>query len=63
MYRFLIKLSIWFNRLLKGEKGQTFSARNWQRKKDKKSNVVFLIDTLLGKDHCAFCWINWRLKK
>lgn len=63
MYKYLVKASMGLNRLLRGERGQTFSARNWQLKKDQKPNVVFAIDWMLGKDHCVHCWINWKLKK
>ena len=54
-------LSILMNVILGGAMNQTFSARNYQRKKDDKKNLVSLIDMLLGEDHCMLCWVRWRL--
>jgi len=59
--RVLIALSILINVILGGKLNQTFSARNYQRRKDNKKNLVFLIDMLLGQDHCLLCWVNFRL--
>jgi hypothetical protein len=58
-----VALSILINVIVGGASNQTFSARNWQWKKDNRYNVVWLIDLVLGKDHCAGSWINWRIRK
>jgi hypothetical protein len=58
-----IALSILINVILGGASNQTFSARNWQWKKDNRFNLVCAIDLVLGKDHCAGCWINWQIRK
>ena len=58
-----IALSVLLNVLLGGYSGQTFSARNWEWKRNGKINIVFLIDLMLGRDHCACCWVYWRVRK
>lgn len=58
-----IALSVLLNVLLGGHSNQTFSARNWQWKRDKRFNLVFLIDFMLGKDHCAESWVYWRVRR
>jgi hypothetical protein len=57
-----VAMSVLFNVLTGGASNQTFSARNWQWKKDKKYNLVWLIDLLLGKGHCAECWVYWKVR-
>ena len=61
LYRVFIQLSIFCNVLLGGHSNQTFSARNYQRKKDGKVNLVWCIDLLLKEDHCMMCWVNWQI--
>ena len=58
-----IALSVLLNVLTGGASNQTFSARNWAWKKRKLPNVVFVIDLVLGKDHCLQCWVYWQLRK
>lgn len=60
-YDVLKTLSILLNVLLGGEPHQMFSARNYQWKREGRHNAVYLIDGLLGHDHCLECWINWVL--
>ena len=48
-----VAMSVLFNVLTGGASNQTFSARNWQWKKDKKYNLVWLIDLVIGKGHRA----------
>ena len=48
LYNVGISLSVLFNVFLMGELHQTFSARNHQRKRDKKRNLCFVIDKALG---------------
>ena len=61
--RVLIALSVLLNVLLGGHSNQTFSARNWQWKREKRFNLVFLIDFMLGKNHCMECWAYWKVRK
>lgn len=55
-------MSILLNCLLGGENKQTFSARNWQRKRDNLPHLVPVIDAVLGKSHCMICWIEWKYR-
>jgi len=57
-----IATSVWINVVTGGSSNQTFSARNWQWKKDGKLNLVWLIDFLLGEGHCAQCWVYWKVR-
>jgi len=61
-FRVLIASSIWFSVILGGKVNQTFSTRNWQRKKEDKFNIVWIIDLILGDGHCMESWIKWRTK-
>jgi len=61
--RVLITLSILLNVIMGGSMNQTFSARNYQRKRDKKTNLVKQIDFVLGSGHCMECWVKWRTTK
>jgi len=56
-----IAFSIFINVLLGGRINQTFSARNWQRMRDNKWNLVYIIDRIFfwKKDHCWDSWIKW----
>ena len=63
LLRVAIALSIFVNVVLGGRSNQTFSARNYQRKREGKRNIVRVIDKLLGQDHCLMCWTNWRIRK
>ena len=63
LYRVGIALSVLLNVLLGGYSNQTFSARNWQWKRDGKFNLVFLIDFVLGEQHCMNSWSYWRIRK
>ena len=61
--RVLISLSMLLNVLTGGRVHQPFSARNWQWKKNKKYNLVFLIDLCYGEDHCMHSWIRWTTRQ
>lgn len=61
--RVAVALSVLFNVLTGGASNQTFSARNWGWKKQGKPNLVWLIDFLFGRDHCAECWVYWQARK
>ena len=58
-----VALSVLLNVTLDGPSNQTFSARNWQRKKDSKFNFVWCIDLILGSDHCVMSWVYWSVRK
>jgi len=61
--RVMMALSVLLNVLLGGQSNQTFSARNhgWQRMN--LPNLVFLIDAVLGKDHCLKSWVYWKVRR
>ena len=61
--RVLTAFSVLFNVLLGGSNNQTFSARNWQWRREGKPNIVWLIDTAIGKGHCSECWVYWKTRK
>ena len=63
LYRVGIALSVLLNVILGGYSNQTFSARNWEWKRQGKYNIVWLIDWMLGEDHCIVCWTYWRVRK
>lgn len=58
-----IAVSVLLNVVSGGASNQTFSARNWQWKKQGRWNIVWLIDLLLGKGHCVQCWVYWQIRK
>jgi hypothetical protein len=60
--RIFIALSVLLNVILGGKSNQTFSARNYQWKKSNKLNLVWLIDTILGKNHCVDAWAYWIIR-
>lgn len=61
--RLSLAFSILFNTMLGGSTNQSFSARNWQWKKDNHLNFVWLIDLMffLEKDHCLESYIKWTI--
>ena len=60
--RVSIAFSILINTLIGGKNNQTFSARNWQRKRDGKFNIVFIIDLVFfDRAHCVESWIKWTI--
>jgi hypothetical protein len=61
--RVLISLSVLLNVILGGDNNQTFSARNHEWKRQGLPNVTYMIDLLLGKDHCIRCWVYWKVRK
>jgi hypothetical protein len=63
--RVLIATSILVNVVLGGHSNQTFSARNHDRKKNNKYNLVWLIDFLIfwDADHCMMSWLYWKTRK
>lgn len=63
LYRVGLALSVLVNVILMGQSNQAFSARNYAWKKQKKLNGVWLIDKVLGKDHCRMSWVYWITAK
>jgi len=65
--RIVIAGSVLFNVLLGGHSNQTFSARQYELKRKKKINLVWLIDRIFRRDveHCMMSWVYWNsyLKK
>lgn len=61
--RILIATSVLMNVILGGKLNQTFSARNWEWKRNSKPNISWLIDMILGKDHCSRCWSYWKTRR
>ena len=61
--RVLIQFSILINVLLGGKLNQTVSATQWQRKRDGKLNLVWLIDRIFFRDieHCMEAWVKWQI--
>jgi len=61
--RVFIAFSILINTLLGGKNNQTFSARNWQLKRDNKPNLVYIIDMVffLKTSHCQDSWAKWTI--
>lgn len=61
--RVSIQFSILINVLLGGRLNQTLSATQWQRKRDGKLHLVWLIDRIFYKDieHCMEAWIKWQI--
>jgi hypothetical protein len=61
--RVFIAFSIFLNALLGGKNNQTLSAMQWQRKRKKKLNFVWLIDKFFfwQDDHCEDAWIKWQI--
>jgi len=60
-----IALSVLLNVTLGGYSNQTFSARNYEWKRQGKPNAVWLIDKLffLDSDHCLRSWTYWIVRK
>lgn len=63
LYKVLIALSMLINVILGGVIGQTLSARQHQRRRDKQWHIAWLIDLFCGKGHCILCWASWMVRK
>ena len=63
LLRILIAMSVLTNVILGGRLNQTFSARNWDWKRNNKPNLVRLLDTLLGDGHCSKSWAYWKVRR
>lgn len=60
--RIAIALSVLTNVVLGGSLNQTLSARQWEWKRQGRPNLVWFIDSLLGKNHCMMCWSYWKTR-
>lgn len=60
-----IAVSVLLNVILGGCSNQTFSARNYQRKRDGKLNLVALIDSIYfaTPNHCLHSWAYWATRQ
>ena len=63
LVRILIAMSVLTNVILGGRLNQTFSARNWDWKRNNKPNLVRLLDALLGDGHCSRAWAYWKVRR
>ena len=67
MFRYIRRVttakSILLNVILGGRSNQTFSATQYQRKKDGKLNAVYIIDKIFfwEIDHCLDAWVKWKI--
>ena len=61
--RVLVAFSVLVNVIFGGTNNQTFSARNWQWKRERKPNLVWLLDLVIGKGHCSECWVYWKTRR
>ncbi len=62
LLRVCLTFSTLFNVVLGGELHQTFSSRNWERRRNKKTNLVWIIDFFFGDGHCMESWVKWQTK-
>ena len=55
-----VSLSVLFNVILGGASNQTFSARQYEWKRDGRRNLAWLIDTVVffDRDHCMMSWLS-----
>lgn len=63
IHRVGLALSVLFNVITGGASNQTFSARNWHWRKNDRPNIVWLIDGVLGHNHCMECWVYWKVRE
>ena len=59
-----IALSVLFNVIFGGYSNQTFSARNYEWKRNGKYHIVPVIDFMFReKGHCSVSWSYWITRK
>lgn len=58
-----VAASIFFNVLLGGKSNSTISAGQYERKRQKKWNICWLIDLFFwyDEDHCLGSWVKWKI--
>ena len=49
--------------IIGGPIGQTFSARQHEKRKQGRWHLSWLVDLVFGKDHCVACWAMWKIRK
>ena len=57
-----ISFSILVNAVTGGNPYQTFCARNYEARRRGDRNLVWLLDSILGADHCMMDWIDWQTR-
>ena len=63
LFRVLTMLSCLLNAIVLGKAYQSFSVRNWDRKRRGLIHIVPVIDFFLGEDHCLESWVTWRIAR
>ena len=63
LFKVFTMLSCLLNVIMGGHAYQSFSVRNWDWKRRGKWHGVYLIDYVLGKDHCLESWVTWKLAR
>lgn len=60
-----IAISVLLNVLTGGPSNQSFSARNWQWKRDGRYNLVYIIDIFWYSkpNHCMEAWVWWYTRR
>lgn len=60
-----LALSVLFNVVLGGSSNQTFSARNYEWKRNSKLNIVWILDKIffMDENHSMNNWSYWILRK
>ena len=62
--RVTIAFSIFLNSLFGGRNNQTLSAQQYERQRQGKWNLCWIIDKLFafeGTGHCLEAWIKWQI--
>lgn len=61
--RVFTTISILINVITGGKSNQTLSARQYERYRQKKINLVRVIDKVFfwEKDHCMESWVKWEI--
>jgi hypothetical protein len=65
LMRVLAAGSTLLNVILGGPTNQTFSARNYERKRHGKNHITFIIDLIFFSDpeHCLGAWVTWSVQE
>jgi hypothetical protein len=61
--RIIIATSILFNVIIGGRLNQSFSAAQWERKRNGKWHLVWLLNAIFYKEieHCMEAWVKWKI--
>lgn len=63
LFKVITGFSFFLNAALGGSPYETFCSSQYARKKQKKVNLVAVIDFFGGKDHCLLCYTNTLIRK